>query len=1035
MKQSKYLIFQFLSMLAAIFTFTIAEAIDFSSFLQCGANEKKITIVKTGTGTILPDEITIPNVGTIPVCVEYRGMMDFFVMPDEGNVIKSIRGCGGFMSTLIPIYKTAPVTDNCTITVEFAAKPQGAEVFLSSLEREFGYVSPGVTVQKTFSVKNIGGADLKLDNLNFAQSTTKFEIVSDMCSTKTIKPEETCSFKVNYKPNATDFDDDNATINVPYQGGQKQLLVMGKGDATHALPILKTSSNMLNFLMVPAGKEVTAKVTISNVGKEGSTFTINDITIDYPGDSSDNSTFEIRENNCANKSVTTDTTCTFTVAFKPTKPDNQSFASITIKANTAPNAEKYSIYLYGDSATNSDFIKVNTTGGQFLGMIIADNFDFESAIPNDIDSLTITQAVEFVLEANEPNGIVDVSMEFAEFPNSPVIVKQDKNGSLKHIYPKNTTTGITNVKVDGRKLSFKIKDNSDVDLDNTTKIIRDPMAMGSGEVKPFYSLTVTVIGSGSVSITPVGDNCTNTCKYDIDNGTSVALVATAGNNYQFIKWDNATGSASHCNGSNCSFRLTENSSITANFAPASTPDNNTTDNQTSTTKYTIATQAGEGGSITPNTATVDQSSTATFTITPNQGYQIDNVSGCGGTLQGNTFTTGQINANCTVSVTFKQSSNAGTNVVNGSCGANNGKTLSSKPTDNLCASGTAAAFTDNETSWTWSCVGGNGGSNATCSATKQQFSITASVNLSQAGSIKCTSANVYLGGQTTCTITHDKTEAYKFDNVSTDCKNWTLSNDNKTVTLDNVTRNCSVEARFLLISNIEKADNSSSAKVQSKQIEAQFQKVIKEKLHNVEGKVVAAESFKVDNVTESKVQIKITFKDDLPANTVFYKILKNNSIRKLADCKGVTNITQTSNMLQFTIEDNSECDLDNTTGIIEDPIAGVVQSAQDVTSSSAKCFIATAVYGSYLAPEVTLLREFRDNYLLSSALGRAFVEFYYEHSPKVAELIRQNDTLKTAVRIAFTPVVYSIKYPGLFFGTVFVALTLVAVKYSRRKKS
>lgn len=45
------------------------------------------------------------------------------------------------------------------------------------------------------------------------------------------------------------------------------------------------------------------------------------------------------------------------------------------------------------------------------------------------------------------------------------------------------------------------------------------------------------------------------------------------------------------------------------------------------------------------------------------------------------------------------------------------------------------------------------------------------------------------------------------------------------------------------------------------------------------------------------------------------------------------------------------------------------------------CYIATAVYGSYDCPEVWALRRYRDNYLASSALGRAFINFYYSVSP------------------------------------------------------
>ena len=55
--------------------------------------------------------------------------------------------------------------------------------------------------------------------------------------------------------------------------------------------------------------------------------------------------------------------------------------------------------------------------------------------------------------------------------------------------------------------------------------------------------------------------------------------------------------------------------------------------------------------------------------------------------------------------------------------------------------------------------------------------------------------------------------------------------------------------------------------------------------------------------------------------------------------------------------------------------------------SSEGCFIATAVYGSYGADEVLVLREFRDRELASSGVGRFTIRFYYLVSPPIAELL------------------------------------------------
>jgi uncharacterized repeat protein (TIGR01451 family) len=75
------------------------------------------------------------------------------------------------------------------------------------------------------------------------------------------------------------------------------------------------------------------------------------------------------------------------------------------------------------------------------------------------------------------------------------------------------------------------------------------------------------------------------------------------------------------------------------------------------------------------------------------------------------------------------------------------------------------------------------------------------------------------------------------------------------------------------------------------------------------------------------------------------------------------------------------------------------------------CFIATATYGSFLAPEVEVLRRWRDNYLLNYSIGRAFVGYYYKFSPPLANYIGRHDDLRIATRWILTPIVYGVKYP------------------------
>lgn len=73
-----------------------------------------------------------------------------------------------------------------------------------------------------------------------------------------------------------------------------------------------------------------------------------------------------------------------------------------------------------------------------------------------------------------------------------------------------------------------------------------------------------------------------------------------------------------------------------------------------TAQYTVTTSVGAGGSVSPQSATVASGGKATFTISADAGYQISSVEGCNGALSGASYTTGQISANCEVTITFAQ---------------------------------------------------------------------------------------------------------------------------------------------------------------------------------------------------------------------------------------------------------------------------------------------------------------------------------------------------------------------------------------------
>ena len=76
------------------------------------------------------------------------------------------------------------------------------------------------------------------------------------------------------------------------------------------------------------------------------------------------------------------------------------------------------------------------------------------------------------------------------------------------------------------------------------------------------------------------------------------------------------------------------------------------------------------------------------------------------------------------------------------------------------------------------------------------------------------------------------------------------------------------------------------------------------------------------------------------------------------------------------------------------------------------CLIATATYGSELAPQVQQLRELRDNKLLQTESGTLFMntfnDFYYSFSPYIADYERENPLFKEMVKLAITPLISSL---------------------------
>ena len=93
--------------------------------------------------------------------------------------------------------------------------------------------------------------------------------------------------------------------------------------------------------------------------------------------------------------------------------------------------------------------------------------------------------------------------------------------------------------------------------------------------------------------------------------------------------------------------------------------------------------------------------------------------------------------------------------------------------------------------------------------------------------------------------------------------------------------------------------------------------------------------------------------------------------------------------------------------VVEEVVEEPVVATQESEEEGGGCLIATAAYGSELAPQVQLLREIRDNQLMNTESGSAFMssfnEAYYSFSPYIADMERESPVFKEIVKLGLTP--------------------------------
>jgi hypothetical protein len=169
-----------------------------------------------------------------------------------------------------------------------------------------------------------------------------------------------------------------------------------------------------------------------------------------------------------------------------------------------------------------------------------------------------------------------------------------------------------------------------------------------------------------------------------------------------------------------------------------------------------------------------------------------------------------------------------------------------------------------------------------------------------------------------------------------------------------------------------------------------------------------------------------------------YEVPANNSGGSSYTASGLNSADEVALLIANTTNvDNHQANFstDGNTLNVQEPTGGTVYGTTGGSTSGGGgggCFIATAAYGSYLHPQVRILRDFRDDWLLTNAPGRAFVALYYRMSPPLADFIARHELLRGMARVALTPLIVAVAHPASTGIALMLAMAALYLPFRRR---
>ena len=187
----------------------------------------------------------------------------------------------------------------------------------------------------------------------------------------------------------------------------------------------------------------------------------------------------------------------------------------------------------------------------------------------------------------------------------------------------------------------------------------------------------------------------------------------------------------------------------------------------------------------------------------------------------------------------------------------------------------------------------------------------------------------------------------------------------------------------------------------------QSEQIVSIQVKDPTGKTLLVRSITADN----SGNYSLDFKVPKTATQGSYIIVASVSLDMIPVIKTITVLVQ-DKILE---SDSSSTELGSTE--VDDSVCGtgtIMKNGKCVVDESegGGCLIASATYGSEMATQVQQLRELRDNQLLNTESGTAFMgmfnDVYYSFSPVIADYERENPLFKEAVKIAIAPMISSL---------------------------